>query len=122
MVDEVVGGVVVDCGSRFSDNLDQDRSDRLIAEFFVENREAREWFERSWCERGSRFRRFFVRDDGELSVDAWLASKEMSVDDFVRTLAAQSEWVLIEKMGLLSHRVVIEDESYDRDPAPLRRW
>ena len=60
--------------------------------------------------------------DDESSVDAWLASKEMSVGDFVRTLAARSEWVLIEKMGLLSHRVVIEDESYDRDPAPLRRW
>ena len=117
----VLGGGVVDCGSRFSDNLDQDRSKRLIADFFDENREARECFERSWRERGSRFRRFFVSDDGELSVDAWLATKEVSIEDFVRMLAARSEWALIERLGLLCHRVVIEDELYDRDPAPLRR-
>ena len=41
MADEVVSGGVVDCGSRFSDNLDQDRNNRLIADFFDENREAR---------------------------------------------------------------------------------
>ena len=105
--------------TRFSDNLDRDCNNLLLADFFVASRGARDRFESSWRERGSRFRQFFVEDGQGSTIDDWLAIKQPKISDFVHILVAKNEWALVEQMGLLSHHAVIESEPYDRDPAPL---